>query len=113
MPSKRTADDVDRVLGDRFRSLMATYMRDLAKEVSSLDPQDPGTLPLVISSLTRVYGIDQGDIAKHLKQSRIQVGRWSRGDHIPRNDGYRAFLVEELLKYIRGKAQVHLREGIG
>lgn len=96
-------EDIIRNIDGHYRTMITRYIGDLHSEISSLDAQNERTLPLAISSLTKIEDIDQNDIAAFLGQSRVQVGRWSREEHIPRNATYRAFLVGELLRFMREK----------
>lgn len=80
------------------------WLHTLHEKLCTLDPTDPETLPLVLSSLIK-RDFEQKEIADLLKTSRVQVKRWTDGKNTPKQSGYRVWLIERLLAFLKEQAE--------
>jgi hypothetical protein len=101
--SARVRLSIEDQIAREYNLMLIEWLKQLHKKILALDAGNETTLQVAISSLLEHRAVEQITLAQKLGQSRIQVGRWAKGEHIPRTSAYRKFLVGEVLSFIREK----------
>jgi len=92
--------EVDEIKQRAFAALMG----DLYTKLSGLDNTNPVTLRLALNTLID-NGFDQDTLGSVVGTNRTQIARWARGAHCPKNAGFRAWLVGQLLTFMKDQVE--------
>ena len=88
----------------KYASCVGDFLSSLHDYIRTLDLTKEDTLQIALQGMLKFKEIQQVDIAEALGEHPIQIGRWQRGDHIPPKPGYRQYLVESLLTFLKRTA---------
>jgi hypothetical protein len=106
MPKK--AEKKSAFLEKTYARWVAAYLTEIHDHYQGVlkkekeDETKEETLRETLQAILKVKDISQAEIATALAEHPIQIGRWQRGDHIPPKPGYRRYLVEKLLAFVKG-----------